>query len=387
MTEVLEKIKSIIKDSKTFALLSKKNSEDCRLLAKEALKSALSKNNLEVILLAEEVNFQKKWGDLLSETKESLSPRKTSIRIPKNQYKIKELSYEDGNEFLSLLVTTENKELDKNAIILEPVLPKADAVFCFFEPSEIETLREFAKEIEFPPKEKIIFLAENGTTFAEKITHIIKAIFPAALSLQSVSTLLFASLITETNNFIRPVSQEVLRFGSEILSLGADKESVKKIINEEKTISSAQLLGRALARTQIDETFGASWTFLSQKDLEKTGNSNSSSQFFYNIVKNLRENIPSGPISLLFWQAPSENIRRNSDFLPERLETEFPAKQANQNVFALAAAEEEKILLPLAAVLGMKLQSKYFISGPFDNFSEAELRFRNAFKEIFSIKI
>ena len=362
MPEALEKIQAVFKESKTFALLSKKASEDFRLLAKEALKHVLLEKKLDVISLPEHQDFQKKWKILIPEKKSSPVLRQTSIRIPKAQCKIKELNYENNDDFLSLILTSENGEITKDALIFEPVRPRPDAVFCFFDPHETETFQGIEDKITLPSKEKIIFLTSNGTTFSEKIAQIVKTVAADALSLRQISTLLFASLITETNNFIRPVSQEVLRFGSELLSLGADKELVKTVLNEEKTISSARLFGRALARTHIDETSNASWTFLSQKDIEKTGNLNSAPSFFYNILKNLRENIPYRPLSLLFWQA-------------------------GQNVLAMATADEEKELVPLACALGVKLQSKYFTTGPFANFSEAEIRFRNALREMTSLKI
>lgn len=362
MTETLEKIQSLFQESKTFVLFSKKNCEDYKLLAKEALKQSISGKKLSVISLPEHSEFRKKWSRMFPNGENNVFSQQTSIRIPKNQYKIKELSCEENDDFLSLIVTSENGELNRNAVVFEPIPPKVDAALCFFEPRDADLLKEFEKQLILPPKEKIIFLTSNEKTFAEKVSQIIKTAFPDTYPLSIIPSLLFASLITETNNFVRPVSQEVLRFGSELLSLGADKETIKTILSEEKTISFARLLGRALARTHNDELLDVSWTFLSQKDLEKTENSNSSPSFFYNIVQSLREIIPFRSLSLLFWH--------NSN-----------------KVLAMAAADEEEKLIPLARHLGVELQSKFFTAGPFDNFSEAELRFRKALEETSSLRI
>ena len=361
MAEALEKIITIFQESKTFALLSRKNSEDHKLLSKEALKNALLDKNLKVLSLPERPDFQKKWNSIIPKRDLPLF-RQTSIRIPKNQYKIKELSYEENDDFLSLVITSENEELNKNAVIFENVLPKIDAVFCFFDPHETASLEELGNKIIFPPKEKIIFLTSNGITFAEKISKIIKAVAPESYQLTATATLLFASLITETNNFIRPISQEVLHFGGELLSLGAAKETIKTVLSEEKTLSFARLLGRALARTHSDEKLRVSWTFVSKDDIKKTENSNLSHSFFYGIIRNLRELIPFQPLSLFFWQD-------------------------EDRVFAMAAADDEQELVPLGTALGVGLQSKYFIAGPYNNFSEAELRFRKALQEANSLKI
>lgn len=265
MTEALERIQIILKEAKTFALLSNSQSEDYKLLAKEALKHILSEKQLSILSFTEHLDFQKKWKAILSFPQNNKFSQQTSIRIPKNQYKIKELSCEEDENFLSLIITSENGELNKNEIIFEPILPKADAAFCFFEPSE-NLFKEFENKLILPSKEKIIFFTSNEKTFAEKIFQVIKTIAPEKFHLPYVATLLFASLIIETSNFIRPVSQEVLRFGSELLSSGANKETIKSVLDEEKTINFSRLLGRALARTHIDEIRNASWTFISQKD-------------------------------------------------------------------------------------------------------------------------
>ena len=365
MTEALEKIQAILKEVQTLALFSKKYSDDHKLLAQAALKHALENKKIKVLSLPDNQEFKKRWGAILPDKSEEQSfLKKTSIRIPKSQYKIKELTYEDSDDFLSLIVTSENNELQKNEIAFESVPEKAEAAFCFFEPSETDLLREFENQLIIPPQEKIIFLTTGADiTFSEKISRIIKTIASDLFSSPQVSTLLFASLITETDNFIRPISQEVLRFGSELLSLGADKEKIKIILNQNKTISLARLLGRALARTHIDEESNASWTFLSQKDLEKTESLNPSPFFLYDIIKHLRELIPFRDISLLFWPAS-------------------PAGgQSGKNIFAMAAADEEKNLLPLINRLdNAKLQSKYLSAGPFNSFSETELLFRKILK-------
>jgi len=395
MSEALEKIQAIFKESKNFALFSKPSSEDYKLLAKEALKSALLEKKLGVFSLPEIPEFQKKWALALLKEETIFSPQKTSIRIPKNQYKVKELSYEEDDNFLSLIMTSENGGLDKNSIIIEPILAKANAVFCFFDPHDAEILQQIGTKIIMPPKERIIFLTSGEKTFAEKTFQIIKAVFPDFIMSPKIATLLFAALITETNNFVRPASQEVFHFGSELLTAGADKELVKNILNGEKTISFARLLGRALARTHIDNNLGASWTFLTQEDFKKTDNFNVSLSFLHNIIRNLRELIPFHNLSLLFWQNTGqiESTPINTSLADEsrRANPGGPASTSaslgGQNVLAMAVADEEKNLAPLAQQLGVNTQSKFFIAGPFNNFSEAELRFRKAIEETVSLKI
>ncbi len=385
MAEALEKIQAILKEAKTLALFSEKNSDDYKLLAKEALRHCLENKKINVIALPDNQEFRKKWGNILPNQGENIFfSQQTSIRIPKSQYKIKELTYEDDDDFLSLIITSENSKLDKSAVSFEPVPAKADAAFCFFEPSEEEALQEFENQLSLPPKEKIVFLTTGTSrTFSEKISQIIKRAAPEFFSSPQVSTLLFASLITETNNFVRPISQEALRFGSDLLSFGADKEKIKNILDQIKTVSFSQLLGRALARTRPDEKLNVSWTFLSQKDLEKTENKNPSASFFYDLIQKLREIIPLRQVSLIFWPASPASPSQGGPAGGQNSQAGLDGK----NIFAMAVSSEEKNLISLAEKIGVKAQSKYLMAGPFNNFSEAELHFRKILGETDILRI
>lgn len=361
MTEVLEKIQSILKEAKTFALFSKNNSEEYKLLAKEALKCALLKKNFTIFSFPENPDFQKKWSSLLSNAIQPLS-QQTSIRIPKNQYKIKELKYEDDNDFLSLVLTSENGELKKENIVFEPVAPKIDTAFCFFSPPENEFFEGLGNKVLLPEKEKIIFLTSSNKTFAEKIFRIIKLIDSEILSVSTVPNFLLASLLDETQYFADIINQEILSFASELLSYGADKEKINEILKKKDDVVPPQLLGRALARTYYDEPLGAYWTFLSQKDFEKTNTTETTISFLYSIIQKIRKIISSQNLSLLLWQN-------------------------GKNVSAMAAGDNEEKLAQLANCFGVKLQSKFFTIGPFNNFSEAENALKKALREAMSPSI
>ncbi len=64
MPEALEKIQAVFKESKIFALLSKKVSEDFKLLAKEALKHVLLEKKTRRYLIAGTSGFPKEMEDI-----------------------------------------------------------------------------------------------------------------------------------------------------------------------------------------------------------------------------------------------------------------------------------------------------------------------------------
>jgi hypothetical protein len=356
MPEVLERICNLLKNAKIVGLFSKKSADDYNLLAKEALRETLAEKKITTLSFPEETNFQKEWDLIIDKSFDNqILPQQTSIRIPKN-YKIKELGCEEDDNFLSLVITSENGGLDKNALIFEPVLPKLDAAFCFFGPEETDYLKEFEEKAALPEKEKIIFIT-SSEIFSQKIFQIIQAFNREALTLSSIPTLLLASLIRETD-FFANADEKIIAFSNELISYGAEMKTINEIIEGKKSASSAQLLGRALTRTYDDKDLDTIWTFLSEKDFIKTGGLSPSPQFLYNdVIKKICNFIPKRTFSLLFWQD-------------------------NKKIFALAAGGDEKKLLPLAECLGAGLKSKFFTVGPFDNFSEAELKLRKALKEI-----
>lgn len=122
--------------------------------------------------------------------------------------------------------------------------------------------------------------------------------------------------------------------------INIDYHNLFEIIKTEQSLSFAQLLGRALARTRVNEQLKSVWTFISNEDLEKTNNTNSPDSFFEQIVKNIKALVPGQPINIILWQK-------------------------KENVFGLMIEEDE--------------ENKIF--GPYKNFSEAEISIQNSLKK------
>lgn len=357
MNDLGEKIKSIINQSESFALLATKNTPDSTLLAREALRVALEKKELSSISLENNPeDFKVKWRQILTgeETPKNFL-QKTVIKIPKNRHNVKEISYEENDDFFSLLISSSNGAVIPSDVSFESHLPQVDSSFCFFE--DKTRLENFEERLILPPIDRIVFLSENHKPFAEKIQAIVKVIDPNLLTIDSISTLLYASLILETENFSRDTNAETLSFGSSLLENGADKEKIKKIVEDLRNYSFAQLLGRALARTRKDEALKSSWTFLSKEDLEKTENLLSPAEFFYNILKEVKKVTPREEISLIFWQN-------------------------NDGVFVIIETEKRNLLsAEMACALSVDTEGGYLLSGPYQNFQEAETKIRETIKE------
>lgn len=358
MEATLEKIKTLVAGSKSFGILLDDNPEEYESLLKEILKETIASKDIPVVSLPEDPEgFREKWSEILKERSESVLPRKTSIKIPKEKYKINQISYKEDAESVSLVIDLPQEDLVLEDLRLEKLPPEADAIFCFFENEE--KLSKFKNDVSAPSRDKIIFIKTTEKTLTGKIFDILKTFNPNAAEDKNATTILYASLLLETNHFSEKTTKETFSLAKLFAENGADIKTVSKILEKNKKTSVAQLVGRILARTYVDEFFGISWSFLNSKDLQKTNNVSIKEPALYGLLKNVRSFIPQQNLYVLLWQT-AEGIK------------------------ALITASENKsgeYLVPFAEKVGAHLKSRFFTVGYFENFSEAEKHLRHSFKE------
>ncbi len=363
---MLEKITNIIENSQSFGILIDQNSEDCEFLLKEVLKKTILKNETPVLDLPKaclpegkvQNELQEKWSTISKPSPIIEFPKKTLIKLPKDKYGIKEVSYktQDGNLALVLTANTENILIED--ISLEKLPPETEVVFCFFD--EENKINQFKNSIQIPNNEKIIFITSKTRTQTEKVFDIIKIFNPKILNDSEISTLLFAALVTETNNFSERKTKEVLSLGGLLLEKGVDKEKISEIIKKENSLFFNQIFGRAMARTYTDQELAISWSFLNNKDFQKTNNISITPQKIYKIIKKISYSINPQKLNILIWQTINGVECMIAD--PKNL--------------------HRPKLLTLAEKIGTNLNSRYFTTGPFKNFSEAEIYLKNTIREI-----
>lgn len=348
-----DKIKAVIEKLKIAAILFEPNASEEIFLLKNALETGLKSLGKEIIFFPDDLEISKsgykeKWQTLLENSGAATAETqtKTIIKIPKKEISVKELSYNENGDFFSLVITSQKGRITKELAIFEEALPEPDMVFCFF--GDSEKLENFKDKLKLPTNDKIIFFEPNEKNAAtEKIVDLFKLLnadFSPALS-----GLLFASLIVETNNFQDYSNKDVFSLANFLLSREADANLIKEIMEKEKTNSFVRLLGRAGARTHYDENQNISWSFLAKNDFEKTG-AEPSAGLILKISQELEKIKKPAKISVFCWQ--------------------------NNGVFAFLKTLEKSLLLDLAQKLNTSLQSDYFIAGPFQNFSEAEMKIK-----------
>jgi len=366
-----EKIRNICASAGSFAVVSSNEAPEEAYLAKEALAETIRNAGLPVYSYPERQNdFAEKWLAILPPANSNPLAFSTSILIPKNKIETKEISYTEDDRYVSINISASKEEISKDNVIFKTLPAKVDAVF-FFPPFGQENEdgklpEEVAKKITVPELDNIMTLPSGvgGETLAEKVFSIINIIESSgdiAIKKSPVPDLVLAALMAETDQLQNNIGAETLALASSLLKLGADKEKIAGIMSD-KSQTFARLLGRALARSYPNESLKSMWTFVAEQDLEKTDNKPSPA-LFGKIMKKIKNILEPRPFFVLIWQS-------------------------KQEVWAMVSVSS-KISGEITARVAASLSAKKnppdgggnLISGPYKNFSEAELKIQNVLKE------
>lgn len=359
MEEYHQKTMELLSGAKSCALILEQNPKEEVFLLHTAISAALKDFGIYILSLPEENDaikfYKEKWSAILKEIPERVQEKeqKTVIKIPKKDFLIKELSYDENDDFFSLVITPKQGKFVKEDVVFEDALPEPDAVLCFAGSEKI--LETAVGKIKIPENHENIILLFDGTDgskiLTEKITDLLK-LLQIDFSVP-VLNLLFASLVLETGGFKNFVSGTVFSLANFLLSRGADPYAAYDILDNERTDSFTQITGRAAARSHYDENLEAMFVFLQETDFEKTNNS-PSLNLILKIIRELEYIAKLPRIYAFFWQK-------------------------KDGIFTVLKSEDNNYLLELSNVFQSSLESDYFLLGPYKNFSEAELKIREAF--------
>jgi len=321
-----EKIQEIINKAGSIALILGENPKEQDILTREALRIFFQNKGWIIYLFPENPeDIKNKWSLILDNNHKNPSlSSEISVRLPKNIFNVKEIGYEEDDEFLTLKILADGNNAKKNGILLDVKPVTFDVLICIG-----------SSDIKFDNFKDKISLTADDKTLSEKVFEIIGDEVPA--------NLLFASLLLETNNFKKGVTEGSLDLAHRLLSLGANKKLIDEVIKKEFSLSFAQILGRTLARTRLNKSLQSNWAFISKKDFEKAGIKNTDALLIRRITREIMEIIPRQPIFVTLWE-DKEN-----------------------NVWALLTTEEE---------------NEKEVAGPYKSFSEAELKIQQTLKEI-----
>ena len=358
MNGTSEAIKNLIETSPRVLIAFEPSASEARILASYALKEILKSAGKDVFLWPEPpVSFSDKFSQIAAREANFALPQKIKIKIPKS-VPLEELRYEDEGESLCVIISPKEK-LEPESIRIEKTPYEMDAAFLFLEnEGDFEKMNAPVKN---PAREKTVFLTEPSKTCAQKVDEIRKAINSEATLGVAAANMLFASLACETRGFQKNSDAEVFALASSLISAGADKKMIDEILDSGKTVEEAQLLGRALARTTVEEGLKSSWTFLTLKDFEKT-KALPAEEKLVSLMPKIRAAITEETSSILCFENAS-------------------------GVSVLFESRDKNIHNRVAGYFGLADKSPVLSVPAFKNFSEAENKIRQLLKEILSVKM
>ncbi len=339
-----DQIRETLESANSAALVVGEEYSEEKFLLREALASFLRGRNLSVFFLPETPKeIKNKWSVFLSGEDNFLPQKQTSIKIPKKFFTAKELEYEDNEEFLNINLTPTPGAfgtLEKNHILVEQKSMEVDIALCFCQPD----IKELIKHSGLAVKKEVIFIIQDEKTISEKIYELMEKIGHNTDPKETnIPHLLLASLLLETDNFRKKITEGVLSLGHTLLSWGADKKIIEDANKNEFSLSYGQILGRALARTRINKELKSTWTFLSHEDVSKAGLQELDVDTITKISRETSRISPQQSVSVILWQ------NKNSVF---------------------------------AMVIKNQKEKERKIFGPYKNFSEAELFIQQNLKEL-----
>lgn len=290
------------REARLFALLLEEHPDDALFLSREALRSALQQHAGAVITLPPPNTQQmQKWSTLLAPPLASELP-KTLLSIAKTDCPIESIHYDETDAAVSIVITPSREPLRREHIAITPLLPEPDIVIAFAREERLP--QRHLSQFTLPTEDRVYLLGASEPAALEAY-HALLAAFPESLNAAEVVTLLLASLLSETKNLTQNRSQSLLSVSADLLGRGANIQLVESLLAV--PVTQTQLLGRALARTTMDAAIASSWTFLAQKDFEKTGSSPSPSAL-RDILSEITARCKTEHCALLLWQE-QEGVR------------------------------------------------------------------------------
>ena len=130
-----EKIREIINKTGSVALIVGENHKEQDILTREALRIFFQNKGWTICLFPENPeDIKNKWSPILNNYKNPSLSSEISVRLPNNIFNVKEIGYEEEDEFLTLKILTDGNNAGKNDILLDVKPAIFDILICINSP-------------------------------------------------------------------------------------------------------------------------------------------------------------------------------------------------------------------------------------------------------------
>lgn len=270
------------------------------------------------------------------------------MRLDTKKLPVSELKYEKEGDTLKIILKTPEKSPDISHISVSKETVPADLLI-LIDPPEAEV----PELLEKTAHRDVVKFTAKGEGLAVKLAEILEAFDKKFLDESKEE--IWALLRSEERALPLP-SESMLALSQKLLALGLDRDKLKAA-QLEREPAFWKLLGRALARSEYEESAKTAWSFLPKADFQKTGVAEDK---VLEILEEFRAERAGADFWALLWETSSENKKISA---------------------AISSADRSK-LAELAGLFGISPASSYFFANGFSAFSEAEIKIRGLIRKV-----
>ncbi|KKQ53653.1 MAG: Phosphoesterase RecJ domain protein [Parcubacteria group bacterium GW2011_GWA2_38_13] len=235
-----------------------------------------------------------------------------SVNLKSNE--IDQLSYDIKDNVLNIFITPKDEAIKKENIQTSVSPFKYDTV-CVLDASDLESLgslyQEFKDLFQTRPIINIDCHASNENygqinyvnMMASSTSEILFEILKTSDATQidpAIATRLLAGVMAKTKSFTEPnITPKTLTTASELIELGADRNSVVKNLFRNKKLTTLNLWGRVLAKIRVNEQYKLAWSIVPEYDFIDTGTSEKNLE---GISDEFIKDLPETEIFILLFQ-------------------------------------------------------------------------------------
>lgn len=285
-----EELRKVIEESENIILLPSPELKKDTFPATLALFSSLKKLGKNVKLIAE--NYPARFKFLLKKDDLYFPGSDFLISIKEAGVKLSQIFYEKTEQGLNLYLKTNQGELKKEDISLNPLRPEHLLITLGLESiKKVKNLLKEEGESEViinidnkPENEKygqINLIEESYPSFSEIVFEFLQSIDENLFD-ADVSNSLLAGIIQETSNLQNPkLSPKTFQKIAYLMSKGGDFKKITSSLYKLKPGSSFGLFKRILSKLELADDKNLGWVVLKEKDFQETNSTPSDLPFTF----------------------------------------------------------------------------------------------------------
>ena len=253
--------------------------------------------------------------------------KKFIIKVNVSQAKIKNLSYDIKEDWLSVYLTPDQGTITPNDVHTAQTGYKYDLII-ILNPPELDALGDmFFNNTDLfyqTPTVNIDCHINNehfgkfnlvditSTSTSEIVLRIMEQLAGPQIN-EEIATCLLTGMVARTGSFkTKNVTPKTLKAAGKLLNLGADREKIIRHLYQTKTIASLKLWGMALSHLKSDPATGLVWTVITENDFIASG---ANMEHLDGLINEISEGSPEAKNVLLLYENINNGKKKISAIL------------------------------------------------------------------------